>query len=256
MKRPFLFAGTVLVLLTLAGCSLNIYEMGLPLVPTVTPTPIPTKAATATPTLLPKAEKTEGIIQTGQLENGATRMVDTELGYQAVFPSEWLVIGLDGGVETQLSDVFGAEVPEGILARVNVARNAKGVRAIALDYTGHFYEMGEFNANIQVAFSPNPASMELEADFLIDGFVSSMATQEPDSSVIYEVVQTNPHGIEYGKMIVTYPREIFGLPGKQMVVILKLSDGLLTLTGSAVEEEFQLVEQDFQRVVDSIELVQ
>lgn len=256
MKKTYFLAGMAAVFLAIVGCRVNIYEWGLPFVPTVTSTAIPTRAATPTPTLPPKPEKTEGIIQTTQLENGDTLMVDTELGYQVVFSPEWLVVGLDGDVDAQLAAAFGDQIPESVSAKVNSVQGVRGVRAVALDYTGYYYELGELNANIQLVFKSDAKIDDKEVPQLVEDFVAAAPTQMPNANVIYEVIETNFNGIQYGKMIITFPRETFAVPGKQMVVVLKVPGGLLTLTASAIEDEYQQLESNFQQVVDSIELVQ
>jgi len=135
MKKFFLFSVLLLVMLLAVGCSFNLREMGLPFLPTFTYTPPPTVPATPTATLPPKPAQQTGTLMTEILENEATRFTDTGVAYQAIFSSEWLVVVSELPFETQLSEVFGTEVPPEFRFLLSAQAEEPTTRLVAVDYT-------------------------------------------------------------------------------------------------------------------------
>lgn len=255
-RRIIIFVGSLLIILALAGCSFNLQEMNLPFMPTSTNTLVPPPLPTATPTLLPKAPKTEGVIQTEIITDGLTRLTDTELGYTITFPAQWLILGMDQDVQAQLATTFADGIPENLLASAQSLANISGTRAAALDYSRFFSEAEGVNTNIIVRYEVNAKIQEEDFSAMLDETASVMPTRVPNASVIYQVVTTNANGVEYGKMVITHPEESFGLPLRQISVILRLEGGLLTITGTTPEEDYSRLETSFQRVVDSITIIE
>lgn len=253
-RRIIIFVGSLLIILALAGCSFNLQEMNLPFMPTITSTLVPTPLPTATPTLLPKASKTEGVIQTEINTDGSTRLTDTELGYSITFPAQWLILGIDQDVQAQLAATFNDEIPENLLTSAQALTNISGIRAAALDYSGYFSDVEGVNTNVVIRYKADSRVLEEEFSTVIDNEATVMPTQVPNANVIYQVVATNANGVEYGKLVITHPKETFGLPIRQITVILRLDGGLLTISGTTPEEDYSRLETSFQRVVDSIEI--
>lgn len=253
-KQRIFLVGSFLILLVLVGCSFNLQEMNLPFVPTSTATLVPTPLPTATPTLVPKTSKTDGVIQTEVTADGQTKLTDLELGFSAVFPAQWLVLGLDSDVIAQLETVFPDEIPVDLSSAVQTFASVPGMRAVALDYANSFSDIEEVNTNIIFVYQAAPEVAEMEFDQMVDDAVEAMPTEVPNSDVIYQVVDANSNGVEYGKVIITHPRETFGLPMRQVMVFIKIGDGVLTITGTALDEEYTRMETSFQRMIDSIEI--
>lgn len=254
-KRITFLIGSMLIILVLAGCSFNIQEMGLPFMPTSTNTLVPTPLPTATPTLLPKAPKTEGVLQTEILTDGSTRLTDTELGYTIVFPAQWLILGMDQDVQAQLAATFKDEIPENLQLSAQTLTSVAGTRAAALDYSRFFSDSEQVNTNIIVQYETDPTVLEEDFTNIVDETAAAIPTQLPSSNVIYQAVVTNSNGVEYGKLVLTHPEETFGVPLKQLIVFFKIGDGMVSLTGTALEEEYSRLEASFQRVVDSIDIL-
>ncbi len=86
--------------------------------------------------------------------------------------------------------------------------------------------------------------------------IEAAPTLMPGSDVIYQNVQTNSHGVEYGKLLINQQSETYGVRIKKEIALFKVSDGLLILTGSASEDDYATLELVFQKVIDSIQLDQ
>lgn len=253
-KRKFFGIGVILILVFMAGCSFEMQD--LPFIPTSTATLVPTALPTATPTLLPKPSKNEGVIQTEIIEGGRTQLKDTELGFTAVFPDQWLLLGFDGDVQAQLDATFPNGVPDFLLSSANAFASVPGLRVAAMDYQSSFTDVEGVNTNIIMVFQLDAGVAEEEYDAMVDEVAVSMPTQVPNSDVTYQAVATNANGIEYGKVVVSHPTESFGFPMKQIMAFFKIGGGVLTITGTAVEEDYARLEPSFQRVINSIEIVQ
>lgn len=252
-KRIVYTVGIFLILVLMAGCSFELQD--LPFIPTSTATLVPTPLPTATPTLLPKPPKTEGVIQTEVLEGGRTRLTDTELGFTAVFPEQWLILGFDGDVQAQMESTFPNGVPDFLVSSANAFSSVSGLRVAAMDYESSFSNVEGVNTNIIMVFKVDAGVAEEEYDAMVDEVVHFLPTQVPNSDVIYQTVENNANGIEYGKVVVSHPAETFGFPMRQVMAFMKIGGGVLTITGTAVEEDYSRLEPSFQRVVNSIEIV-
>lgn len=253
-NRKIFVIGVILLLALMAGCSFELQD--LPFVPTSTATLIPTGLPTATPTLLPKPPKTEGVIQTEINEDGRTQLTDTELALTAVFPAQWLILGFDGDVQAQLDATFPNGTPEFLLSSAQAFASVPGLRVAAMDYESSFSDVEGVNTNIIMVFQADESVAEQEYDAMVNEAVAVMPTEVPNSDVIYQTVETNATGIEYGKVVVSHPAETFGLPMKQVIAFFKIGGGVLTVTGTALEEEYTTLEPFFQRVVNTIEIVE
>jgi len=253
-KRISFIAVAFLMLSLMAGCQFEMQD--LPFIPTSTATLIPTALPSATPTLLPKSPKTEGVIQTEITADGRTQLTDTELGITAAFPEQWLVLGFDSDFQAQLAATFTNSVPGYLFSSAQAFASVPGLRVAAMDYQNSFSDTEEVNNNIVMIYQIDETIAVTEYEALVDEAVRYMPTEVPNSAVTYQAVATNSNGVEYGKVVVSHPAETFGFPLKQVMVFIKIGDGMLTITGTALEEEYTRLEPSFQQVINSIEIVE
>ncbi|MEJ2758699.1 MAG: hypothetical protein P8046_09490 [Anaerolineales bacterium] len=134
--------------------------------------------------------------------------------------------------------------------------STSGLRAAAMDYESSFSDVEGVNTNIIMVFKVDAKVAEEDYETLVDEAANSLPTKVPNSDVIYQTAETNANGIEYGKVVVSHPAETFGLPMKQVIAFMKIGNGMLTITGTAVEEDYTQLEPSFQRVINSIEIIQ
>ena len=254
MKKITLLAVILFIALSAAGCSMDFRDMGIPFVATNTRTPKPTIFHTPTATYPPKTSFAGPEIQTGILDGDVTLLTDAELGYQAVFSPEWLVLIFDSSLEEQLVAAFGDQVPEEVRTLVSKQSQLAGIRAAAVDYTSKYAFRSQVNLTLN--YVANPAAMDKEILDVLEEQIEIVPTRMPEVNVIYQNVQTNSFGVEFGKMILTETDEEAGIEIKKIVALFKISDGLLTMTGTAPEEIFTSLENVFQNTIDSIQPLQ
>jgi len=237
------------------ACGLDL-GAALPFLPTQTNTPLPANTATPTATLPPKPDSASEEFGVEVQENETTVFTDKVLGYSMVFPAEWLVIPMGSGIQTDQFDLPEEELPQDLLDLIEVSRQQTGIRVLAMDYTYRYSDEQRSIANLNVVFDPDQIYLEQELQDLLDDNVEAMPTLVPDSRVTYQALQTNAQGIEYAKMIVNHPRETFGVPIRQVFMLVKLDEGILVITGTVQEEMFTDVESSFQRIFNSLEFVE
>lgn len=254
MKKLCLLGIFILLAIGVAGCNFSLEDIEIPFMATNTKTPLPPIQHTPTPTYPPKTGVVGNLLQTEVLEDDTTLFSDAEFGYQALFSAEWLVLIADNSPEEQLRTAFGEQVAEAIRNLVNTQSQQAGFRLIALDYTNKY--SSRYPVNITLAYLPNPAAFQADMNEVLDQNIEAIPTRMPNADVIYQNVQNNSHGLEYGKMILTQGDETTGYELKKVIALIKVSDGLLTLTGTALEEDFSILEGLFQKAIESIQTVE
>lgn len=255
-KRVFFFILTIALVSLACGIGQGLSGVNIPFVSTKTSTPLPANTSTVTPTYPPKLEATSDAFELDVLENESTVFTDRRYGYSLRFPVEWLVIPLDAEGAASLFDEIAIFMPEDLLPLVETTRQDAGVRVMALDYAEKYSSVGDTIANVVVAIEETTSYTDVEMLDLLDESVEEIPTLVPGSFVTYQAVQTNPNGVEYGKMLISHPEETFGVPLKQMIMMVKTEDGLLVVTGSVLEELYLDVEDVFQRIFDSLEFTE
>jgi len=251
MKKFALLGVLSILALSVASCSLNFRDMGIPFIATSTNTPRPPAKHTPTPTLPPKTGVAGDRLQTEIQEDNTTLLTDAELGYQAVFSAEWFILIADSPIEEQLAAAFGEQIADETRTFVSKQSQQPGFRVIALDYT-HKYSnrpMAYFTLN----YLPNPATADSEMLDVLDKTIEVIPTRTPEADVIYQNVEINAHGLEYGKMILNQTDSDTGIQLKKIVALFKVSDGLLTFTGVAWQEDYEKLENVFQKAINSIQ---
>lgn len=244
----------VMAVISLA-CGLDL-GAALPFLPTQTNTPLPANTATPTATLPPKPESASEEFEVEVQENETTVFTDKVLGYSMVFPAEWLVIPMGSEIQMDLFGLPEQELPQDLLDLIEASRQQAGIRVLVMDYTFLYSDEERSIANLNVIFDPDQIYLEQELQDLLDDNVEAMPTLVPDSRVTYQALQTNAQGVEYAKMIVNHPRETFGVPLRQVFMLVKLNEGILVVTGTVQEEMFTDVESSFQRIFNSLEFVE
>ena len=255
-KRIFYFILSVALMGLACGIGQGFSDFNIPFVPTKTNTLPPPNTPTVTPTYPPKLEGTSDAFELDVLENESSVFTDKRYGYRLRFPAEWLVIPLDEEGAASLFDEIELFMPEDLLPLLETTRQDTGVRVMALDYAETYSSLGDTIANIVVTIEETTSYTDVEMVDLLDESVEEVPTLVPGSSVTYQAVQTNPNGVEYGKMLISHPEEIFGVSMKQIIMMVKIEDGLLVVTGSVLEEFYLEVENVFQRVFDSLEFTE
>jgi len=233
------------------ACGLDLSLSDLPFMPTGTPTLLPTRTPTVTPTYPPKLEARTEQFRIEVQEDSSTLFTDNLLGYQLRFNPEWLALPVEENLQGEFFAASAEELPSNIQQFVADTSNEAGMRLVALDYT-YAYSPEENNMGyITVVYKEDLASVEYSLDILLDADVATIPTLVPDAKVTYQSLQTNPNGIEYGKMVISHPASTFGIPMKQMLMMVKLDEGLLVITGSIQEDMYFSVESIFQKLFDS-----
>lgn len=253
MKKLCLLGIFVLIALGIVGCSLDVRDMGIPFVATNTRTPLPPVQHTPTPTYLPKSGFQGELLQTEILEDDTTLLSDPELGYQAVFSPEWLVVILSSPLEQQLPAGLTGKAADAVSTLVSANSQKTELRMLAMDYTGKYST--QFLVNLMLGYTPKPTALSTNMQDLVEKNIELIPTQVPGTDVIYQNVQVNAHGLEYGKLILTQTDPASQAMLKKLVAYFKVSEGLLTLTGTALEEDFTSLEAAFQKAIDAIQLV-
>lgn len=233
------------------ACGLDLSVSNLPFMPTGTPTLLPTRTSTATPTYPPKLEaKTEQFSIEVQ-EDTSTLFTDNTFGYQLQFNPEWLVLPVEQDLQGEFFAASADDLPPNMQQFAADTSRQAGMRLIALDYI-FAYSPEESNIGyITVVYKEDLASVEYSLDILLDADVATIPTLVPDAKVTYQSLQTNPNGIEYGKMIISHPASTYGIPIRQMQMMVKLDTGLLVVTGSVQDDMYFSVEPVFQKIIDS-----
>ena len=257
ITKKVIYFGFILAVVTLAcGVSFGLPNVNLPFVPTKTGTPLPANTSTPTPTFPPKLESSSEEYDLEILKNDFTVFTDKALGFRLTFPAEWLVVPLDEQLTADLFDAMEKDVPEELLDLLVTARQKAGIRVLALDYTMLYSPEPDNAANINVTYQKDLTVLDLEMQDLLDQSVEAMPTMIPEADVNYQTIQTNSHGVEYAKMIVNYPASAFGVPLRQVLVMVKLGDGVLVVTETVQEEMYTEAENSLQRVIDSLEILE
>ncbi|MEJ2484332.1 MAG: hypothetical protein P8Y68_01225 [Anaerolineales bacterium] len=251
MKKITLIGVVGILALGVAACSLNFRDMGIPFIATSTNTPRPPAKHTPTPTLPPKTGVAGDRLQTEIQEDNTTLLTDAELGYQAVFSAEWFLVIADSPIEEQLAAAFGEQIADETRTFVSKQSQQPGFRVIALDYTQKYSNrpLAYFTLN----YLPNPATADSEMLDVLDKTIEVIPTRTPEADVIYQNVEINAHGLEYGKMILNQTDSDTGIQLKKIVALFKVSDGLLTFTGVAWQEDYEKLEIVFQKAINSIQ---
>ena len=130
-------------------------------------------------------------------------------------------------------------------------RQVKEMRLVAVDYTCAYSPEESNIGNITVVYKADLASVEYSLDILLDADVATIPTLVPDAKVTYQSLQTNANGFEYGKMVISHPASTYGTPIRQMLMMVKLDEGLLVITGSVEDDMYFSVEPVFQMIIDS-----
>ena len=254
MKKFALLGVLSILALSAASCRLNFRDMGIPFIATSTNTPRPPAKHTPTPTLPPKTGVAGDRLQTEIQEDNTTLLTDAELGYQAVFSAEWFLLIADSPIEEQLAAAFGEQIADETRTFVSKQSQQPGFRVIALDYTQKYSNrpLAYFTLN----YLPNPATADSEMLDVLDKTIEVIPTRTPEADVIYQNVEINAHGLEYGKMILNQTDADTGIQLKKIVALFKVSDGLLTFTGVAWQEDYEKLENVFQKAINSIQAVE
>ena len=250
MKKFNLVFISLVFLLFAGGCNMNLRDMGIPFVATSTFTPLPPVPSTPTPTYPPKPAFPSGDLQTTILENDATLFTDTEFAHQVTLPPEWLVFVTGLPLEEQLTAAFGSEVPEEIRSLLTAASEQPGTRFVAVDYTYKYDPHSP--ASITLIFATDREAADLDMLDVLEKNIEVVPTLMPGSAVIYQNVQTNSNGLEYGKMVINQTDETNNIPTKRVITLFKVPDGLLLLIGSTSDEYYNAFETPFQKVVNSV----
>lgn len=255
-----LFRGFILVLILavmgLAACRFNMPEVDVPFIPTRTVTPAPTRTPLPTSTYPPKLPYDNELFLVEVLENSESVLTDRELGYQVQFSPEWLVVPLDADMQDALVAISSEELSDQMQQILTASLEEAGIRIVALDYTLAFNQTESSVANITIVYQQDLASANYELGVLLDGNAAVVPTLIPDAMVTYQAIQTNSNGIEYAKMVINYPASVFGQPLKQLVMMVKLDDGLLVITGSVEESMYSAAEPAFLRIFNSLSWVE
>jgi type III secretion system FlhB-like substrate exporter len=255
-KQVFFFILTIALVSLACGIGQGLSDVNIPFVSTKTNTPLPPNTPTVTPTYPPKLEGSDESYELELLENESTIFTDKLFGYRMRFPVEWLTVPLDENGQAELLDMIADELPEDLALVLESTMQQAGMRLVALDYTEKYSPVEDYIANIVVIVQETIVYEEVEMEALLDENVESVATLVPDARVNYQAVQTNPNGVEYAKMVISYPAEAFGVPVKQMGMIVKIEGGLLAVSCSVPEEMYLEVEDIFQRILDSLEFTE
>lgn len=233
------------------ACGLDLSVSDLPFMPTGTPTLLPTRTPTVTPTYPPKLEaKTEQFSIEVQ-EDTSTLFTDNTLGYQLQFNPEWLVLPVEETLQGEYFAASADELPPNMRQLVADTSRQAGMRMIALDYIFAYSPQESNIGYITVVYKADLASVEYSLDILLDADVATIPTLVPDAKVTYQSLQTNSNGFEYGKMVISHPASTTGTPIRQMLMMVKLDEGLLVITGSVEEDMYFSVESVFQKIFDS-----
>lgn len=238
------------------ACGLNLLsEVDMPFTSTSTFTPLPTRTPTITPTYPPKIETSNEQYRVEVQENSTTTFTDRALGYRLEFSPEWLVIPITEETQNELYDVIGEELNPTLQALLDQTRQQAGIRVVALDYILRYSPDENSISNLTVIYQEDLASAAYDLDILLEANAMLVPTQVPDAAVTYQAIQTNPNGIEYAKLVVSHPASTFGVPLRQMAMMVKMDEGLLVITGSVQEDIYARVEPIFQKIFDSLEKI-
>ena len=235
------------------ACGLDLGLSDLPFMPTGTPTLLPTRTPTVTPTYPPKLEARTEQFSIQVQENSTTLFTDNALGYQLQFSPEWLALPVEENLQGEFFAASSEELPPSLQQLVAEISRKAGMRLVALDYTfAHSPEESNIGY-ITIVYKEDLASVEYSLDILLDADAVTIPTLVPDAMVTYQALQTNPNGIEYGKMVISHPASTFGTPIRQMLMMVKLDEGLLVITGSVQDDMYSSVEGVFQKIFDSFD---
>lgn len=131
-----------------------------------------------------------------------------------------------------------------------------GIRMVAVDYSGK-YEVAAGNvSNINITLDETPVLIEMELQDILDQTVAEMLELLPGANPIYQSIQTNANGIEYALLIITFERDVFGIPVRDMQAMYQLEAGLLRITGVGHEDSFQVMERTFKNAFASLNFIE
>ena len=251
-----LLLGMLLTIFT-AACQFNlgISDLGLPFIPTATSPPDPTATPIPTPTVPPKPSSTGDAIQIVVMVDDTTVFSDKELGFQLILPPEWLVVPVDKTLQEEIVSESAETLQESLSRLITSSMDQAGLRMLAFDYTEEYrYQEENFISNINIVFDEK-VNPEDELEDILENSVTSFEEFFEGSDVIYQSIEENSKGVPYATMIVTHPVSTFGVPLQQLLTLIKLDTGLLTITGSVHEERYLDAERSLKNVINSLELI-
>lgn len=223
-----------------------------PIVPTLTPTPEPTP----TPTLPPKIEVSNERFEVLLLEDGGTLFFDKEIGYMLEFGPEWLVIPVEettrGEYLSLVQDVFSQRTAHWL---TEFYINDNILRLAALDYSLQYSGEGAVISNFGVSYRHDDWSATTALNDVLMYQAAVLPTLMPNMIVTDQTIKTNASGIQYARLESKSTNE-FGEPVRQVMLMVKHSNGVLVFIGSARENFFSTVEPIFQQIFDSLLLVE
>lgn len=190
-----------------------------------------------------------------RLEDGSTRVSNSELHYQVVFDGFWEVIPMDEQMQAVLMDAADEQLGEEFQQLIDISRQQTGMQFIAFDKDMTFSVDVLSITNVSMIYYEDSTVSMFDMNYLLQENVNSLPSLIPDVVVSDTSVRTSAKGLEYGWLVMTHPATTFGYPAKQAVAMFKLGNGLITFTCSTHETMFPTAEQFFQMVVDSFEQV-
>ncbi|MBN2046010.1 MAG: hypothetical protein JW757_13390 [Anaerolineales bacterium] len=252
-----LLAGMLLAFFT-AACQfdLGISELNLPFMPTETSPPVPTATPIPTPTVPPKPSSSADTTQIQVMVDDTTVFTDKQLGFRLVLPPEWMAVPVDETLRDEIIAGFAGNLRESLARLLESAMTQEGLRMLAVDYTGKYtYQEENFINNIQMVFDES-ANPEAELQTILDDAVASAEETFEDSDVLYQSIEENSKGITYASLIISHPISTFGVPLRQVLMMIKLDTGLLTITASIHAERYTDAERSLKNVINSFELAE
>lgn len=260
-KKTTLFVLSVVFVFSLSGCSSisGLFATPTPTAtntPTVTPTPLPTN--TPTPTPLPTFTPTpEPVTFLEELPDGSVLFIDKEIGYQFVVPTDWLVLDLTDEDISEIVDVTGEAIPEiKELLEELTPTIQQGIRVYIFDTNEEHFQGSSPNIGILFDDSQNPNQFSM--DQFVELIVEALPELFPSIEILDWGFGFNSNGVEYGEIVSTIP-QIEGVTeqaAKQSQVFIKINDGLMIITFSSPENVYSEVEEIFEEMFDSFELIE
>jgi hypothetical protein len=255
-SKKVLYFVIILAVVGLAcGLDIGFQDVEIPFMQTTTHTPLPTRTATVTPTFPPKIESSGEEYRLEVLENNSTVFTDHILGYRIVFAPEWLVVPFDDQLQSEDYQSVAEELPPTMLQLLESTQQQAGIVLMALDYTLAYSPDESNTANINLVYQKNPAIWDNPLVNLLETNVEVLPTLIPDATVTYQTIQTNSKGVEYAMMVISQPASTYGMPVKQMVMLVRLEEGLLIITGTIQEDLYSNIEPVFKQVIGNFELI-
>ena len=145
---------------------------------------------------------------------------------------------------------------ESATSMITKSMQQAGIRMAAVDYTGRYEVSSRYTSNINIILDESPARQATPLEDILDQIVADMPESMPDAKLVYQSIETNLNQVEYALLIITFEREVYGVPVKEVVAMIKLDTGLLTITGAGHEESYLDMERTFKNVFDSFMFVE